>query len=261
MKTTKRIMIALISALLCFSLVACGSNGNEGETTTTAPTQTTTGDAGNETTTGATEATPDAPVAESALDLFQQIWTAYMADTTISEETKLSFVMGGDEKWNETVAAKTEEFATKNPNATEEEWIAFNATIMGPGSVEVSNVDFFTSMSFPSGKENLLVSAASVMHGMNRNMFTGAVYETKSAEDAKTLAEALKTSIPATAWVCGQPDLYTVVIVDDFVIAIFGAHQLDPEFGNMTPVEDMLKVIENLFDNETVLCKDAAVSN
>ncbi len=255
----KKFLAMLLASSMILSFAACNNDSDETTTSSTTTTETTTTETtttettSSETTTGKVETPVAGP--ENATELFKQIWTAYMNDTSIPDDMKLGFVMGGDEKWNEYVFEQQDKFYTENPDATEEEMIEFNNSISGPGTVEVTNVDFLTSLSFPTDKAGLLVSASSIMNGMNRNQFTGAVYQTANAADAATLAEALKASIPATQWVCGFPDMYTVITVDNFVIAIFGANQIDPEFGNYTPVADVISVIEGLFTNENIVVK------
>ena len=51
------------------------------------------------------------------------------------------------------------------------------------------------------------------MHMMNSNTFTGAVVR---IDDAKDLADSLKTNIEGTQWVCGCPDRLIIVINDGY---------------------------------------------
>ena len=248
----KKVLAMLLAASLILSFVACGNNetNETTETTTEATTEATT-----ETTT-ATEVV--APVAADSLSLLREIWNAYLADETIAEENKLTFVGGGDYNWMTVAAA---EFEANNPmpadDASDEVWeaywMAYSAATQGPGNVVVEYTEentYLASISFPVDKIDLIDSAASVFHGMMLNNFTGAVYHVADSANVATVAEALKASIASTQWVCGQPEVYTIITVGDFVIAIYGLDMI---------ATDLTNVIEGLYDNAIVVCKEAVM--
>ena len=248
----KKVLAMLLAASLILSFVACGNNetNETTETTTEATTEATT-----ETTT-ATEVV--APVAADSLSLLREIWNAYLADETIAEENKLTFVGGGDYNWM-TFAAT--EFEANNPmpadDASDEVWeaywMAYSAATQGPGNVVVEYTEentYLASISFPVDKIDLIDCAASVFHGMMLNNFTGAVYHVADSANVATVAEALKASIASTQWVCGQPEVYTIITVGDFVIAIYGLDMI---------ATDLTNVIEGLYDNAIVVCKEAVM--
>lgn len=246
----KKVLAMLLASSMILSFAACGNNDTNETTDTTTEANTT------ETTT-AIEETTEAPVAESSFGLLREIWNAYLADETIAEENKLTFVGGGDYSWLEKAAA---EFDANNPmpsdDASDEEWEAYwnayAAATQGPGEVapeyDEENNNYLASISFPVDKIALIDSAASVYHGMMLNNFTGAVYHVADSANIDTFVNALKASIASTQWVCGQPEVYTIVTVDNYVIAIYGLDMI---------ATDLTGVIEGLYDNATVVCKES----
>lgn len=72
--------------------------------------------------------------------------------------------------------------------------------------------------------------AASYMHAMNANTFTGAAFHLTDAKTAETFAASLKDSITSTQWMCGIPEklvMYTVNGGEYVVYAVGAADLLD----------------------------------
>ena len=73
--------------------------------------------------------------------------------------------------------------------------------------------------------------AASVMHMMNANTFTGAAYHVTDAANVETLAATIKDNILARQWMCGFPDKMIVVQVgDDYLVTAFGNGEIMDNF-------------------------------
>ena len=70
--------------------------------------------------------------------------------------------------------------------------------------------------------------AASLVHMMNANTFTAAAYH--ATGDAAELAQQLRDNIMQRQWMCGFPDKLTVAVVDDYVVAVYGAEELVDDF-------------------------------
>lgn len=250
----KKVLAMLLASSLILSFAACGEKPEE-TTVETTTVETTTVETTTAETTTATEVV--APVAEDALDFLRKVWNAYTADETIAEEDKLLFVGGGDYNWLATAMA---EFEANNPmpseDASEEEqaayWAAYSAATQGPGRVapeyDEENNTYLASVNFPVEHVALIDSAASVFHGMMLNNFTCAAYRVADAANVDTLVNALKTSIGSAQWVCGQPEVYTIITVDNYVIAIYGLEMI---------IDDVTNTVEGLFENATVVCKEA----
>ena len=249
----KKVLAMLLASSLILSFAACGDKPEETTTGETTTVETTT----VETTTEAPAVV--APVAEDSLDFLRKVWNAYVADESIAEEEKLLFVGGGDYTWLEQAGA---EFEANNPmpseDASEEEqaayWEAYAAATQGPGRVapefDEENNTYLASVNFPVEHVALIDSASSVFHGMMLNNFTCATYHVTDSANVDTLVNALKTSIGSAQWVCGQPEVYTIITVGNYVTAIYGLEMI---------TDDITGVIEGLFENATVVCKVAVM--
>ncbi len=66
--------------------------------------------------------------------------------------------------------------------------------------------------------------AASYMH-MLQNNFTGAAYHLVDASTAEAFAEAVKTNVLATRWMCGQPDTFVMYSINggEYVMFAYGS--------------------------------------
>ena len=70
----------------------------------------------------------------------------------------------------------------------------------------------------------LIDEAASLVHGMNLNTFTGAAYHVTDAANVQSFADAMKNTILNNQWMCGSPDQYVIYKVgDSHVVVAFGA--------------------------------------
>lgn len=209
----KRLVLILTAAILTFSVAACGKNdatndtndnstvetGTENNTETTPETD---GEATTEPTDTATEdgaATGDATV-NSAVDVLANVWATYGED-------EMFFAMGGD---------------MNNP--------VDNA----PGLYSMDDAEMLSfSLYIPADSIALVDEAASLVHAMNANTFTGASFHLIDAANAETLATSLKDNIMNTQWMCGFPDKLVIFTVnDEYVISAFGNLDIIENFKN-----------------------------
>lgn len=93
-----------------------------------------------------------------------------------------------------------------------------------------------------------LDDAASGIHAMNANTFTGVAFDLKAGEDAKAFADELKDSVLATQWMCGFPEkLVIYTINDEYVVYAVGAADLMESFTNKVSTvygEAAVKVVD-----------------
>ena len=206
MKKIIALLLAAVMLTLTISLVSCGGNNNS--TTTTEPGVTTTTNA-NATTTSNTNAattttttTPDVPVTPAyanALDLFNKIWGSYTDDDKFP-------VGGGDEDHN---------------------------SDEGPGAFDIEknkeSIKAYTHIT-----DDLLATvkndAANLIHMMNTNTFSSAIFHLKDASTAEKFAKDYNGAIMGTRWMCGFPERVLVISVDEYVIVAFGFAELTDTF-------------------------------
>lgn len=200
----------MVMLAVAASLVSCGGNNNSttttepGVTTTTNTNATTTSNTNTATTTteATTTTTPDVPVTPAyanALDLFNKIWGSYTDDDKFP-------VGGGDEDHN---------------------------SDEGPGAFDIEknkeSIKAYTHIT-----DDLLATvkndAANLIHMMNTNTFSSAIFHLKDASTAEKFAKDYNSAIMGTRWMCGFPERVLVISVDEYVIVAFGFAELTDTF-------------------------------
>ncbi len=264
----KKILAIILAALMLVSIVACDTNSNDTEETTTAkPENNETTENNNETTEGETtegettegettegettegettegETTEDETAApeKSALELFNEIWAAYQADTTIDEMVKLPSITCTDPVTSqarlELYNVKMDELIAKEEageTVSEEEWMAVYALVDGAGELTLTeeNVEYLNGIGFPTAEMSKVDNAATGCNGMMANFFTVNIAHVTDSSNVKAFADATVNCIKNTHFSCGQPEGYTVITVNNYVITVFGIGDMINPFINV----------------------------
>ena len=99
-----------------------------------------------------------------------------------------------------------------------------NAIMDAPGTFDISKTEELeTTLGLPESQISNIDDAASMVHMMNANTFTGATYHLKEGIDINDFADTTKSNILGKTWLCGQPD--TLLIIDvggSYVITAYG---------------------------------------
>lgn len=141
-----------------------------------------------------TEDGDEAVSSDGALAILESVWSGYTED---------------------------EKFPAAGGDFSEE-----NQRMDAPGKYEISNPDELDSaLAFPAGSADKIDSAASLVHMMNANTFTGGVYHVKDMSQLDALVEEVTTSIKSRQWTCGIPQKFAIVTVDDYLILTFGKEE------------------------------------
>ncbi len=109
-----------------------------------------------------------------------------------------------------------------------------NAVMDAPGKFDISKTEELESvLGLPADLISSIEDAASMVHMMNANTFTGAAYRLKEGTDLNAFADSVKSSILARQWICGQPDTLVIINVDGrYVLTAYGAAELMEVFKN-----------------------------
>lgn len=107
-----------------------------------------------------------------------------------------------------------------------------NAVMDAPGKFDISKTEELSfSLGLPESQISSIDDAASMVHMMNANTFTGAAYHLKDGTDLDTFTEEVKTNILNTQWVCGFPDTLLIVHAGGgYVITAYGEAQIMENF-------------------------------
>lgn len=109
-----------------------------------------------------------------------------------------------------------------------------NAVMDAPGKFDISKTEEMkVNLGLPEELWDDIDDAASMVHMMNANIFTGAVYHLKDGTDSNDFADAVKTNIMATQWICGQPDTLVIIEVKgNYIITAYGEAEIMETFKN-----------------------------
>ena len=201
----KKFITLMLAAAMMLTLASCASDKNDGNETTD-PETTVNENVGNENEGGEEETEEkDETPATGAEAVVEKIWGAY------AENDKFP-CGGGDSE---------------------------NMDFEGPAAFDITKTDELDgTLGLPAELAGSLESAASFMHMMNANTFTGACYEVKEGTDVAAFAETLKTNILARQWMCGIPETLVIIDIDgEFVISAFGADDINQTLKTNTTAQ------------------------
>lgn len=109
-----------------------------------------------------------------------------------------------------------------------------NAVMDAPGTFDISKTEELeTTLGLPRDQASQIEDAASMVHMMNANTFTGAAYRLKEGTDVSAFADAVKANILDTQWLCGQPDTLLILQVDSkYIITAYGNAEIIELYKN-----------------------------
>lgn len=107
-----------------------------------------------------------------------------------------------------------------------------NAVMDAPGEFDISKTEELENVyGLPADQSSEIEDAATMVHMMNANIFTGAAYRMKDGADMDAFADSVKSCILAKQWICGQPDTLVIINVDGrYVITAFGGAGIIEDF-------------------------------
>ena len=99
-----------------------------------------------------------------------------------------------------------------------------------PGTYDLADENITYSLLIPAEQLANVTEAASMIHMMNANTFTGAVYKLADGVKAADFGAAMKEAVLGNQWMCGFPDkLLVSAFGDSYVLVAFGVNDaMDP---------------------------------
>lgn len=187
----KKFLALILAGVMLLSFAACGGDTTPEETT--APAEETTVAPADD----ATKAPSSSDSSDDAAALLNKVWAKF------GEEEKF-FAMGGH----------------------------FSNPVDGAaGKYDITMVeDLDGSLGLPQANAAQIDDAASLVHAMNANTFTGAAYHLKEGTDAAAFASAIESHLATRQWMCGIPETLLIVSVDGYVVTAFGANDIVSNF-------------------------------
>ena len=114
-----------------------------------------------------------------------------------------------------------------------------NSVADGPGDLDMMNADELTTRYLlPESHLPLVQEGASLVHLMNNNIFTAAVFKLTDSQRLNTVAKDLRDNVQQNRWICGQPDKLLIADMGDGqLLMVFGSNDaMDGFRTNMTKV-------------------------
>ncbi len=106
-----------------------------------------------------------------------------------------------------------------------------NMSMEGPAKFDHTNKEELdVTLALPASQADNIDDAASIMHMMNANNFTGGIYRLIDGVDVKAFADDFKKGLDSRQWMCGFPEKYVVINTGNYVLAAFGNAQLIDTF-------------------------------
>lgn len=107
-----------------------------------------------------------------------------------------------------------------------------NLSTEGPAAFDVSKTEELdTMLGLPKEEAAHIDDAASLVHMMNANTFTGAAYHLTEDTDMEAFSKAVEEHVLSRQWICGMPDTLIILKADnEYVITAFGADELIETF-------------------------------
>lgn len=100
-----------------------------------------------------------------------------------------------------------------------------HAVMDAPGQFDISKTEELDlTLGLPESQNGNIEDAASMVHLMNGNTFTGAAWHLKQGVDRAEFADAVKSNILEKQWLCGQPETLIIIQADgEYIITAYGA--------------------------------------
>lgn len=142
--------------------------------------------------------TPKLEGVEAPVDILSTVWNSF------AEEEKF-FAMGGDMN---------------------------NIVDNAPGAFDVADTEALAAqLVCPQDAAAMIDGAASLLHAMNANTFTGAAYHLADAGNLDAFVAAMKDGIQNNQWMCGFPEkLIIATLGEDYAVVAFGAGDIIETF-------------------------------
>lgn len=102
-----------------------------------------------------------------------------------------------------------------------------NLTMDAPGKFDIAATEELdVTLALPASQTANIEDAASMMHMMNANNFTGAAYLLKEGTDVAAFAKDFQDGLNGRHWMCGFPEKFVVIQTGNFVVTAFGNGQI-----------------------------------
>ena len=122
-----------------------------------------------------------------------------------------------------------------------------NLTMDAPGKFDIAATEELdVTLALPASQTANIEDAASMMHMMNANNFTGAAYKLKDGTYAAAFEKDFQDGLNGRQWMCGFPEKFVVIQTGNYIVTAFGNGQIIDLFKTkaMGTLENAALVLE-----------------
>lgn len=118
-----------------------------------------------------------------------------------------------------------------------------------PGKLDLSEKDFMTNaLLIPSDVQENVTDAATLVHMMNSNIFTGVALKTNGM-DVNEAAKKIENTFLNNHFICGMPDKIVIVSLQDYVVYAYGKKGVIDEFkGNISSLGNVNVIVDKYYE-------------
>ena len=119
-----------------------------------------------------------------------------------------------------------------------------NMSFDGPAKYDYTLADELNVVAkLPASQAANIEDAATAMHAMNANSFTGAAYKLADGADAAAFAADFKTELDTARWMCGFPEKFVVVKTGSYIVTAFGVADIMDYYKTTVSAIDGVEVV------------------
>ena len=119
-----------------------------------------------------------------------------------------------------------------------------NMSFEGPAKYDYTLADELNVVAkLPASQAANIEDAATAMHAMNANSFTGAAYKLADGADAAAFAEDFKAELDTARWMCGFPEKFVVVKTGSYIVTAYGVADIMDYFKTTVSAIDGAEVV------------------
>ena len=119
-----------------------------------------------------------------------------------------------------------------------------NMSFEGPAKYDYTLADELGVVAkLPASQAANIEDAATAMHAMNANSFTGAAYKLVDGADAVAFAEDFKTELDTARWMCGFPEKFVVVKTGGYLVTAYGVADIMDYFKTTVSAIEGVEVV------------------
>lgn len=210
MTIMKKALVLILAGIIAFSAAACNNNDDNNSKSES-----------NSSAASSVESKEESKADDSSAEESKEESSEAAPAETVSDPYEVL-----TNTWNN--FADDEKFSAVGGDMTEE-----HLTDGAPGRYNLEDASTAEyALDLPSAQFANVDSAASLMHMMNANTFTGVAFHVKEGVDVEEFTKSVRDYIQGKRWMCGFPDELAIYVVGECVVSCYGYDEIMESFKN-----------------------------